>query len=289
MFQAFVSSGLQVALMLAVSTPTAFAQCKFDLFRVPDAGLGVGAPLTPPPGSADGTLLKGATFPEVSKPPYNVFRRLDTLVNEKNRYCTAQFVGRGDILLTAAHCVRDNGNGAWVEDFQLRGLGTAENDDPLTNPKCIATPRGWVGRLPDGFDGRFFWPDDYALIVLSSTISEKFLQLRSNIEAPADVSAFGLPVGLGRHRKLVEITGGADREKDFTTMGLVTHKQPDAGLGVSGGAWITHLSPISDGISNSVVGLSSTVFEENGNFLLGGPYFDQCASEMMTFVQQECR
>ncbi|MER8533357.1 serine protease [Mesorhizobium sp. M1005] len=289
MLLSFMRASARVALMLTMSMSVAFAQCDFDLFRGPEAGLGAGAPLAEPPGGGDGNLVQGTIFPNILKSPYNVFRRLDTVVKGTTRYCTAQFVGRGDILLTAAHCVRDNGDGTWVGDFQLRDLGNAENEAPLTNPKCIATPRGWVEPLPEGFGGRFFWPDDYALVVLPSVTSDNFLQLGNEIDAPADVFAYGLPVGLGHHRKLVEITGQAARDKDFATLGVVTHKQPDAGLGMSGGAWVTRLGPVLDSTSNFVIGLSSTGSEEGGTFLLAGPYFDHCAVEMMKFIQQECR
>jgi V8-like Glu-specific endopeptidase len=64
-------------------------------------------------------MSPGTVKPDIAKFPYSVFGRLDTFVDGTIRYCTARRVEGTNILLTAAHCVRDNESGNWVSDFRF--------------------------------------------------------------------------------------------------------------------------------------------------------------------------
>src|ERR1700730_4958318 len=107
-------------LVLGLTTERAHSQCTVgnDLFRFPATDPPT-IPLTSPPGLTERTAAPGTMRPDVAKRPYSLFGRLDTLVDGINRYCTTQLVEGTNILLTAAHCVRDHLSGTWVSDFRF--------------------------------------------------------------------------------------------------------------------------------------------------------------------------
>ena len=278
---------LLCAILLATfATERASAQCPVgnDLFQFP-ATEPPATPLTPPPGLADGPMAPGTVKPEVGKRPYSLFGRLDTVVDGVNRYCTAQLVEGTNILLTAAHCVRDNRSGKWVSDFRFWRASEVDKGEPLRKPLCIATKKDWVGPPPSSFGGNFFWPVDYAFIVLREPLDQHFLKL--GIDAPdGPVAVFGYPVAIGSRKTLVRADGQLSKVPDFE-MGSVEHGEPALRLGMSGGAWVRDLTEGDSGAGNIVVG-HSTVAGANGTPALGGPRFTICAKELLEFVKTSC-
>lgn len=266
-----------IVLWASVVQP-AFAECNFDIYFVPTAGLASSVAENPFPDVPEEQAIAGTIFPDASKAPYDAFRRLDTVVNDIERWCTGVVAGRDNILLTAAHCIRDNVNGAWVEDFTLFDLADTPSVQ-AKKPKCMVTPRGWVGRIPHGFAGRFFWPDDYAFVVFEEALGGSALEIKA-VPSPAPVRATGLPFVLGKHRKLVEVAGEAVSDTSFPSMGTVAFAQPGMSLGVSGGAWLS--------TANEVVGISSFANATVTGFLVGGSYFDACIALALAFAEQEC-
>lgn len=277
---------LSVLLLIASTADPAHAQCAVgnDVFRFP-AGDPPTTPLTPPPGLEEGTAAPGTMRPDVAKRPYSAFGRLDTVVDGVNRYCTAQLVEGTNILLTAAHCVRNNQNGNWVSDFRFWRAAGIDQSEPLRKPLCIATKKDWVGPPPANFPGRFFWPADYAFIVFREALGQQFFRL--GVDAPnGTVSAFGYPVGLGSHKTLIRVDGRLEKERDFA-MAAVEHTEPALGLGMSGGAWVAGLNE-GEGGAGDVVGLSTTSSTSGSTSFLGGPHFTVCAKELLEFVKAAC-
>lgn len=282
-----VATSICVSVVLLAS-PVQASDCRFDLYQVKDAGLPAETPLAKAPGSADGLPSgQGTLLPAANQAPYSAFRRLDSLVNGANRYCTAQFVDR-DMLLTAAHCVRDNGNGAWADIFELREIGAADAK-PVSDPKCIVTPRGWVGKMPKPLgQSRFYWPDDYALVVLKQPMSDHVLNIGVGAEGTS-VQAMGLPVEIGSHDKLIAAPGKLEIEPVHSGFGAAVALEKNATLGMSGGAWLVNPSATAQDGANMVVGLSTTISRDDNNVFFAGPRFEQCAIEMVAFVRSECK
>ena len=276
------------ALLLVISAADrAFAQCTVgnDLFRFPTTDPPAGA-LAPPPGLSEGTPAPGTLRPDVTKRPYSLFGRLDTFVDGINRYCTTQLVEGTNILLTAAHCVRDHVSGNWVSDFRFWRSAEIDKAEPLRKPLCIATKKDWVGPPPSSFPGSFFWPSDYAFIVLNNPIDQKFLTV--GIDAPnGTVSSFGYPVALGAHKTLIRVDGTLAKDSNFA-MATVQHAEPTLRLGMSGGGWVANLTEQDGGSGNIVVGLSTTAGEADGNFFLAGPWFTACTKDLLNFVKASC-
>ncbi|UFX12243.1 trypsin-like serine peptidase [Sinorhizobium meliloti] len=267
--------------LLAGGDASAVQSCEFDLFRVPETGLGIGVPLAAPPKVADGSLAEGSAFLEPGMFPVDRFATLDTLVDGVNRYCTAQSTEFSTVMLTAAHCVQDASSAKWVSDFQMRRIGEKR---PTTNPKCMVVPKAWVNKPADV---RFNWPADYAFVLMREQHSTSFFRLGDGTET-RPVTAFGTPSLLGKHERLVAIPGLAEVDPEMTTFGTVRVIQEDATLGMSGGAWVTQDpgSKIGEGV---VIGLSTTSFSDAGVRRAAGPRFDHCASEMLEFLMKSCR
>jgi hypothetical protein len=275
------------ALLVAIASGRAYSQCPVgdDLFRFP-AGDQPTTPLTPPPGLAEGTPAPGTIRPDVARRPYSAFGRLDTVVDGVNRYCTAQLVEGTNILVTAAHCVRNNQNGNWVSDFRFWRAADVDQTEPVRKPLCIATKKDWVGPPPANFPGgRFFWPADYAFIVFREALGQQFFRL--GIDAPnRPVSTFGYPAGLGSHKTLIRVDGRLEKVPDFA-MAAVEHTEPALALGMSGGAWVADLNE-GEGSAGDVVGLSTTTGTSGGTSFLAGPLFAVCAKDLLEFVKTAC-
>jgi hypothetical protein len=268
--------------LLTFASEHALAQCPGnDMFRFPDADPPTGS-LTPPPGLADGPMAPGTIKPDIGKRPYSLFGRLDTLVDGINRYCTAQLVEGTNILMTAAHCVRDNKSGKWLSDFRFLRASAVEAGEPLRKPLCIATRKDWVGPPPEGFAGNFFWPADYAFVILREPLDQHVLKL--GIDAPeGPVTALGYPAAIDSRKSLVKADGDFLRVPGFD-MGAVTRSDPALGLGMSGGAWVADLAEGEGNTGNVVIGHSTAAPPD---FVIG-PRFTVCAKELLEFVKTAC-
>jgi len=182
--------------------------------------------------------------------------------------------------------VRDNKNGGWVSDFRFWRGAEVEKSQPLRKPLCIATKKNWVGPPPPEFGGNFFWPADYAFIVLREPLGEHFLKLGSDM-TKGTVAAFGYPVGVNSRKTLVKTDGQLSKEPDFA-LGVVEHSDAALALGMSGGAWVADLKEDGGTAGNSVVGLSTTTGVSNGKPLPVGPQFTICTKELLDFVKMSC-
>ena len=107
-----------------------------------------------------------ATPADITKPPFSMTGRFLSNVDNERRYCTAQFVEGTDILLAAAHCVR-NKNGVWVDSFHFTPAALDRPDAVISDARCIATKSDWV----TGKAGSWYYPSDYAFIILKRPAS----------------------------------------------------------------------------------------------------------------------
>lgn len=90
--------------------------------------------------------LLGTPFPvDITKYPYECFGKIYFTDTEGvDRYGTAEFAGNGNILLTAAHCLRDSNSGKFFKNFLFiraykNGAGQRFAID------YVGTFNGWIG------------------------------------------------------------------------------------------------------------------------------------------------
>ena len=98
-----------------------------------------------PPGAriAAGGPVPGPT-PGQSSPanvavlPHSMVGKLFFMVGTSPGYCTAQLIGDDDIVLTAAHCVRDKNNGTFYSKFSFIP-GYRDGTDRFSAVSCVGT------------------------------------------------------------------------------------------------------------------------------------------------------
>jgi hypothetical protein len=245
-----------------------------------------GPPKPSPPEKTVDPIAAPANDPavpaDVTKYPFSVSGKFLSAVDNEKRYCTAQFVEGTDILLTGAHCVR-NKNGVWLDQFKFTPAAANAPGNSITDARCFATKSDWVS-------GDWFWPADYAFVLLKGSSSRGFMRLETNTSATT-ATAIGYPMQIDNGATLYRVTGPLARvswpgTQPGEDLGSITYSDPRFTLGVSGGAWISNLSN-GDGSENArIVGMNSVnASDPNG---VGGPLFGACTKDLLEFIRKTC-
>lgn len=204
----------------------------------------------------------------VSTYPYSAAGRLffQTDTGETSA-CSAQFVGDPRVLLTAAHCVRNDKTGKWFSNFRFyqgyrRGQGT-----PL-DWSCIAVYDGWTQN--DGLE-RFRY--DYAFIRMAEPSTGPVLNLADPVEASNDSlnwSSIGYPTNFDNGESMHGVVGGSGERR----LGLVKMVGNPFSKGASGGAWIMAVDKQGGPNRNKVIGVNSFRYSALPDVMFG-PQFDE--------------
>jgi hypothetical protein len=233
------------------------------------------APIPPP-------LANPAVPANVANPPFSLAGKFLSNVDDERRYCTAQFVEGTDVLLTAAHCVR-NKDGVWLSKFEFAPVGSSKTT--ISDARCIGTKSDWV----TGKSGAWYYPADYAFIILKAPSSSAYLKLDFASQANF-ATTIGFPLNIDGGAQLYQASGAFAREtwpdgvKTGEDFGSITHGEPRFGLGISGGAWITDLKPGQLDTGNKVVGLNGS----GSDGFTFGAVMDVCAVNLLQFVRSNC-
>jgi hypothetical protein len=199
--------------------------------------------------------------------------------------CSAQFIAP-HVILTAAHCMRDDTNGQWYKDFVFslqyqRGQYTQQ----LT-PKCYAMWNQWVHGASD--DDETYWHYDYAMILTEESSKTGSFGWTYNY----DPSQFPTAVKVGYPAdildgEVVQMDGGPLKAPE-TRPGLVMlqHGNPKNAGGSSGGAWVGDFSAGLDG--NRVISVTSHHIGDETTISYG-PQFDQDFKTLLDNVQGGCK
>jgi hypothetical protein len=205
--------------------------------------------------------------------------------NAKNETfsCTAQFIAP-KVLLTAAHCVRDNTTGEWYDTSKMFFLLQYQNNDASEIYKVICTGHlgGWVPKLaPNATDddkqaaAENAFQYDYAMILVDhESITGHFKVETEWIGKHQAAAQIGYPGA---------IEGGMIVQRDPGLLALslsrpneiiLMHTNPNMTQGTSGGAWIANFATTERPDENSIIGVTSF---GNGTWpgVTFGPYFRQ--------------
>ena len=230
-------------------------------------------------GDADAPKEQRASGNVLSKPLYwagKLFYRTP----EGDYVCSGQFISP-NVILTAAHCVRDSDTGEWYKDFIFALQYNAGRYGGIYSYDCVATKNGWVS---PSFE-KFLY--DYALI---------------RVDNPSRTGNFGTHWGWrGQYNDGVKIgyPGGVENGEIIQVErgplafvdGVVQMKHGNAADqgGSSGGAWIGAFSDRegnNDG--NYVISVESFGYVEEPGIDYG-PYLDENFKDLWDYVENGCR
>ncbi|MFN8333609.1 MAG: hypothetical protein U0U09_00690 [Cyclobacteriaceae bacterium] len=209
----------------------------------------------------------------VKKRPYwNGGKIFFTKPNGEDYVGSAQFCGDAYIVLTAAHCIRDNKTGAWYKNVVFR-RGYHDGGGQKITIKTLTTKAAWhngTDNLPFEFD--------YSFLVAKTKSGAGWLGWKTLIPY-STWTAIGYPVAYDKGKYMQEVTGSKGNNNE---PGLVEMLNNPMGPGCSGGAWIGELStPHSTG--NYAIGLNSFHFESQPNNEWS-PLFDSSFSNLYRFA-----
>lgn len=228
--------------------------------------------------------INPAKTPDVTIQPYSAAGKFLSSVGKERRYCVAQFVDK-DILITAAHCVRDK-DGTWINefDFQPSFSGTGA----VNVAKCFISPTTWV----TGASNDFRWQSDYSFVVLDRELSDVYLEIDSAPSAKDDiVEVIGFPLQIDGGAQMKFVLGKMYVATELgrishagESTGLVVHAEHRFGLGVSGGGWVSSPSMPTSSHRHRLLGLNAT-----GTFGTSfGARADACMLQALKLARERC-
>jgi hypothetical protein len=215
----------------------------------------------------------------VATKPLKWAGKFNFTTSDGDMVCSAQFI-TDDVILTAAHCVRDRDTGDYYDNFEF--LLQYDNGDYLERYgwDCVATMDGWV----EDEGNRWRW--DYAMLRVDGSSSVGNFGWHHSWPSGrySEARKIGYPVDIRRGRVIQIERGPISVESDLVEM---RHGNPKSGGGSSGGAWVGNYT--SGGGSNNNYIISVTSFSYNGRPDIDyGPYIDSDFRKLLDYVQGGC-
>jgi hypothetical protein len=205
---------------------------------------------------------------DVTVHPYKHAGILYFTLNGANRLCTAQFVGGLNVLLTAAHCVRDASSGQWATNVLFRRAYKSGAYQQQVTTYCLSTYSGWV----NGGAGRWRW--DYSFARTNQASTSGHFGLRVGLPYTT-WDAIGYPSNYGSNSILQKVNGN----KGVVSGGVVQMVGNPMRSGNSGGAWQ---------VTGTAIGDNS--FHISGNTTdEWGPLFDNYTTPLWAYANNSCR
>ena len=225
-------------------------------------------PYMPGTDLSDGTPTKA----DVGKRPFwNGGKLYYTKPDGKDYVASAQFCGKDNILLTAAHCIRDHKTGKWSTNVRFY---RAYNDGggQSVNVTRLTTKKAWV--TGGEYDFRF----DYSFLVTAAKSEKGWLGWKTGIPY-SSWTAIGYPFNYDDGKYMQKVAGN----KGKISGGEVEMLGNPMESGCSGGAWIGDLTA-SGGVGNYVIGLNSNHSTHQNEW---SPFFDTGFSSLYRYVTGE--
>jgi hypothetical protein len=200
--------------------------------------------------------------------------------------CSAQFIAP-HIVLTAAHCVRDDKTGEWFKDFVFALQYQKGDTTQIVQPKCYAVWNQWVHGNSDDDN---YWHFDYAMFLAEETSKTGYLGWEYGYDPAKYPTAtkVGYPADI-LDGEVVQMDGGPFSAPE-TRPGVVMlqHGNPKNAGGSSGGAWIGNFSPNIGPGQNVVISVTSHHLGDETRVSYG-PQFDADFKAMFDYVQRGCK
>lgn len=193
--------------------------------------------------------------------------------------CSAQFIGP-NIVLTAAHCVRDSDTGNWYENIAFALQYNDGKYGGIYRPECFATLGGWVSQ------DETKWNYDFATILVDAPSKTGHFGTRWSWAGDYnEATMVGYPVSM-QDGQVIQVEKGPIRIED----GIVEmhHGNPKNLGGASGGAWIGGFTSGDQDGTNRVISVQSFHYEglEGYGF---GPYLEESFRKLWLFTENGCK
>jgi hypothetical protein len=166
--------------------------------------------------------------------------------------CSGQFVTY-NVVLTAAHCLRDDATGVWFSDFNFQLQYDKGRATAAYAYDCAMTKNGWV--VADGGQ----WDYDYGLIRVVGRSRTGHFGWHANwlLEAYQRAPKIGYPSDILNGQVIQMDTGPLLAVQGEDELVALRHGNPRNAGGSSGGAWVGNFSWSATGNGNRVISVTS--------------------------------
>lgn len=187
---------------------------------------------------------------DINVSPYNAGGKLFFTQGGKNYVGSAEFCADKNLILTAAHCVRDMDTGDWSENIVFDWGYNSSRCKQVIPIRAVALKAYWYK------DKDCRW--DYAFGVTTEKCNIDVLNYESNVSS-GDTTAFGYPVNYDCGKKMQTVSAKID-VNPYNSYTIRMKGNPMGG-GCSGGAWVKQNTNIAVSLNSfSYVGDDSTVY-----------------------------
>ena len=221
---------------------------------------------------------------DVRTQPLHWAGKLFSVIDENTTgTCSAQVVAP-NVVVTAAHCVRDDKTGEWRKRTIYRHQYERGKGRIFTT-ECIASYSGWVSSNQN----RYQW--DYAMIKLRGSLSEEqgYMGLEYNWQGKYNrVPKIGYP-GQIENGEVIQVDFGQVVKGWAPFVVGLRHGNPNSTGGSSGGAWIGAYDPNANNSRANVVITVSSHYLNDEPRTTYGPYWDQRMVQLLNNAKQGCR
>ncbi|WP_299223910.1 hypothetical protein [uncultured Psychroserpens sp.] len=213
---------------------------------------------------------------DVSKQPFCCAGKLFfTKPNGKDYTGSAEFCGDDQIVLTAAHCVRDHTTGAWFNKIMFYPAYANGGNEKFA-VKIKTTRKKWVNnKKSEPF--RY----DYSFLVTNKKSKTGYLGWKT-YNRYSEWTSIGYPLNYGNAEYMKEVKG----DVASTKLGLIEMSNNPMTEGCSGGAWIGDLNSSDKRGGNYAIGLNSFFSRLKPGFMWS-PKFDSKFEDLFNLAKSK--
>ena len=202
--------------------------------------------------------------PNIRAFPYRIVGKLFFTIGETDYQCSGSYVAE-DVILTAAHCVRDN-DGTWAKNIIFRRAYDNGGGQSVRHI-CLATHGGWVSNNST----RYNW--DYAFIKTIDSSTAGYLGIRKGLPNYS-FESIGYPRNFGSGEYMQKVLGRIGNVSG-RIMEMLDNPMSS---GSSGGPWVHGKHAFS---------VNSFEYETRPDRTYG-PVFGDNAENLFRFAQRGC-